>query len=255
MKTIVKQIARMGWDKLEAVLDAVENRSRILRDEDIVGEVESGISPKEIGEYHGITHQAVGRILRNAKKNVIATVAVPETIAETTVSKVTGRKPKKRTSGIFLEDGTRVTKKEILAKIKDGSTAAQIAEKYGVSYQKIGHILRRKRSLGERLPENERTERNAAVVECIRNGATQMQASKKFEMSSQHVSRIWRDTHAMRGRDIRRGRWAVADKPKLEARNAAIAERVASGESKAALAKEYGMSGSNVYAIIRAAGG
>lgn len=139
----------------------------------------------------------------------------------------------------------RERNRQIAERISAGETLAGLAREFGLTRERVRQIGR---NAGISVRAMKR-ERNAEIVERIRAGETTAAVARKFGLSTNHVTHICRQSgtsvHAMS---------QERERSKHRERDQEIVRRIKTGETQAALAREFGLPPHRVSRICREAG-
>ena len=139
--------------------------------------------------------------------------------------------------------------RQIVKRVAAGETRAAVAKDIGLTPGYASLICRREGILvkDRLLSTKDRQERDRQIVKRVAAGETRAAVAKDFELTSGYISRICRRA-GIRVKDR-----LLSTKDRQE-RDRQIVKRVAAGETRAAVAKDIGLSSGRVYVICRNAG-
>ncbi len=141
-------------------------------------------------------------------------------------------------AGVSAHAVTQERNAKIVERIKAGEAPAVVAKVFGLSLGRVQAICRAAgTSIHAMIRERERNkhrERDEEIVRRVKDGESQASIARKFGLVPHTVQGICRKAGI-------HPRARLNDKEQLQVRNAEIARRVKAGETKTAIAREFGL--------------
>ena len=202
-----------------------KNPEKEKRNERITQEFADGMTTDEITKKEGIGRSQVFQICKGVERKV---------------------KPKRIK---LIDPEKEIRNQGIREKYANGETLASIGKDYELTPSAVGLICKgvnRKagKKSGPRPKPQEMEKRNENILERFINGETQREIAKDYGIDQGSVSRICKGVI----RKVTPKRKVNID---IEKRNKAIRERLANGETLAAITKDFGLAQSTVYQICK----
>ena len=239
------------------------------RNRQIMKRVAAGETLSDLAKDFGLTREHIRQICIDAgltsrdlrslrNREIVKRVAAGETRAA--VAKDIGLTPGYaslicRREGILVKDRLLSTKdrqerdRQIVKRVAAGETRAAVAKDIGLSPQLIAQVCRTAglRFAGPRLSTKDQQERDRQIVKRVAAGETRVAVAKDFGLSPGYVSVIC--TRAgIRVKDFR-----LSTKDRQE-RDRQIVKRVVAGETRIAVAKDFGLTPDQISVICRKVG-